>query len=202
MLKKREIFEWVFICILLGVIYIGGWQAEVAGFLQRGILLTGILNPDHLPADETRAGSYDFSLVNLDGQKLQPETLKNKVIFLNVWATWCAPCVAEMPGIHQLYQSVSRDEIVFVMVSVDDNTDKLRQFIKRKGYSFPVYLREKPLPEEYYTRSIPTTFVISPQGKIVFQEEGMANYDTEDFRQFLATYLHTSDTSSWDQTTF
>jgi thiol-disulfide isomerase/thioredoxin len=186
MLKKREIFEWALIAGVMGVIYFGGWQAEVGGFLQRGLLLTGFMNPDHDNTSEVvKAASYNLSLVTLDGQRLPPNALKNKVVFMNIWATWCPPCVAEMPGIHQLYQSVNQDEIVFLMLSVDDNMDKLRRFMERKGYTFPVYLSAAPLPEMYQTSSIPTTFVISPEGKIVFKEEGMANYDTEDFRQFL-----------------
>ncbi len=186
MLKKREIFEWAFILAIMGVIYFGGWQAEVGGFLQRGLLLTGFMNPDHDNTSEAvQAASYDLSLVTLDGEKLSPQDLKGKVVFMNIWATWCPPCVAEMPGIHQLYQLVNQEEIVFVMLSVDDDKDKLKRFMERKGYTFPVYILEDNLPEIYQTQSIPTTFVISPEGKIVFKEEGMANYDTEDFRQFL-----------------
>jgi peroxiredoxin len=101
--------------------------------------------------------------------------------------------VAEMPGIHQLYQSVNKEEVAFVMVSVDENIEKLKRFIERKGYTFPVYLPEGPLPTVYQTRSIPTTFVISPQGKIVFEEEGMANYDTEEFKQFLVKHMDKTD---------
>ena len=190
MFKKREIFEWGFIFVILGVIYFGGWQAEVAGFLQRGVLLTGIMNPDQqLSIEDIQTASYDLSLVTLDGQKLQPEDLNNKVVFLNIWATWCAPCVAEMPGIHKLYQSVNKEDIVFVMISVDDNIEKLERFMERKKYTFPIYLPNASLPEVYQTRSIPTTFVISPKGKIVFKEEGMANYNTADFKEFLYTQV-------------
>lgn len=191
MFKKREILEWMLILGILGVIYFGGWQTEVAGFLQRGILFTGLLNPDqHLSENEVQKASYNFSLVSLDGQKINPEDLRNKVVFLNIWATWCPPCIAEMPGIYELYQSVNDEEIIFVMVSVDENIDKLKLFLEKKSYTFPVYLPEDPLPEVYQTRSIPTTFVISPQGEIVFKEEGMANYNTDDFRTFLNNYVN------------
>ncbi len=186
MLKKREIFEWGFVLAALGVIYFGGWQAEVGGFLQRGILLTGIMNPDeNLPEEAIGEASYDFSLVSLDGQQLHPKELKNKVVFMNIWATWCPPCVAEMPGIHKLYQSVNQEKIAFVMISVDDNIDKLEKYMERKGFRFPVYRADGPLPKIYQSGSIPTTFVISPEGKVVFKEEGMANYNTENFKNFL-----------------
>ena len=186
MLKKRVLFEWALLLGIMGIIYFGGWQAEVVGFLQRGLLLTGFMNPDHDTTSEAaQAASYDLSLVTLDGKKLLPETLKNKVVFMNIWATWCPPCVAEMPGIHQLYQSLNKEEVIFVMLSVDDDREKLRRFVERKGYTFQVYLPAAPLPEVYQSSSIPTTFVISPEGKIVFKKEGMANYDTEEFRQFL-----------------
>jgi peroxiredoxin len=94
-----------------------------------------------------------------------------------------------MPNIHKLYQKVSAENIAFVMVSMDEDIEKAKKFIKRKEYTFPVYTLKSGLPETFETNIIPTTFVINPSGKIVMRKEGMAKYDTEEFREFLTTML-------------
>ncbi len=185
MLKKRTVIEWMVILSIIGIIYLGGWQAEVIGTLQRGLLFTGVMNPDVEKNEGISPANYQFSVVSSEGELIDFSDLKNKVVFLNFWATWCPPCVAEMPGIQQLYESVDREDIVFVMVSADQEPEKAVDFIKRKGYTFPVYFVDGAVPPAYQTTSIPTTFVISPKGKIVYKKEGLANYNTEAFQQFL-----------------
>ena len=97
--------------------------------------------------------------------------------------------IAEMPNIHKLYQKVSEQNIAFVMVSLDEDIEKAKKFIKRKEFTFPVYTLKSGLPESFETNIIPTTFVIDPSGRIVMRKEGMAKYDTEEFREFLSKLL-------------
>ena len=113
--------------------------------------------------------------------------LKGKVIFLNLWATWCGPCRVEMPSIQSLYNDVDKDKVAFVMLSLDqeDQRSKISKFIDDKEFTFPVYLPASPLPNLLRVNTIPTTFIISPDGKVKSKKVGMANYDTEDMRTFL-----------------
>ena len=113
--------------------------------------------------------------------------LKGKVIFLNLWATWCGPCRLEMPSIQNLYNSVDKDKVAFVMLSLDQENQegKIIQFIKDKGFTFPVYQPASALPNLLRVTTIPTTFIISPDGKVKSKKTGMANYDTEEMREFL-----------------
>ena len=104
---------------------------------------------------------------------------------MNMWATWCPPCIAEMPDIHELYKDVASEDIVFVMLSLDDDPQKAKDFIAQKKYTFPVYFLNSPLPKVYSSNSIPTTYVISPEGKIVSKNYGMANYNNSSFKKFL-----------------
>lgn len=115
---------------------------------------------------------------------------------MNLWATWCPPCVAEMPGIQQLYNKVDTSKVEFVMISLDENVEKARKFVHRKQYTFPVYQLEGNLPEVYRTASIPTTFVIAPDGRIVIREEGMAQYDDERFIEYLRKLSEKADWKS------
>lgn len=134
----------------------------------------------------TRFPGAGFSMKDLQGNSVQFEELKGKVIFLNLWATWCRPCITEMPGIQSLYEKLDPEKFAFVMLSVDqEGRGKVAEFVKKKGFSFPVYMPEGSLPEVFNTKSIPSTFIISPEGKIVHRQNGMAEYDNPKMRYFL-----------------
>ena len=76
------------------------------------------------------------------------------------------------------------------MLSVDDGgVNKVQKFIQKKGFTFPVYMPATQLPEEFSTNAIPTTFIISPEGKIVARQEGMAEFDTKEMRGFLQSMV-------------
>lgn len=188
--KKKPFFDrntLIFLAVI-GIIYGFGLQAEVFGTLQRIILFTGIMQPD---TDLEEGAVYDdadygFQLVDLDGNIVSFNEFEGKTVFLNFWATWCPPCVAEMPGIESLYQDLKDDpNVAIVLISSDQDKEKARKFLSRKEYTMPVYFLKNGVPTVFSSSSIPTTFVISPKGKVVMKKSGMANYDTEDFKRFL-----------------
>lgn len=179
---KKEIIEWVVFFGIIGILYVTGLHTTVFGTIQRGLLATGIMKPD-LDGD-TREASYDLILVDMEGNELDLTDWKSETIFMNYWATWCPPCIAEMPDINNLYNQ-TKDEVKFAMISVDDDRDKAKAFVKRKGFDFPVYFVKSYIPEVYATNSIPTTYVISPEGKIVVSRYGMAKYSGEEFVGYL-----------------
>ncbi len=179
---NKEVREWIIMLSVIGVLFFTGWYKDVAGFLQRGLLETGIMEPSIL--EDTRMAAYNFQLINEDGRTINFSEFKGKTIFMNFWATWCPPCIAEMPDIHDLYKKVDSD-VVFVMVSVDEQHEKAMHFVEKKGFDFPIYFLNSGLPNTYETNSIPTTYVISPDGEIVAEQHGLSKYDTEEFRSFL-----------------
>ncbi|GGK78845.1 TlpA family protein disulfide reductase [Rufibacter glacialis] len=189
----RAIPGWVITLALFGVLYATGLHPEAIGQVQRLLLATGLKSAEvpsalelpETPASAAMAGA-GFHMRDLEGKVVAFESLKGKVIFLNIWATWCPPCIAEMPNIQRLYEKVGSDKIAFVMLSVDQKgIDKVKKFITRKGYTFPVYMPASQLPEEFSSPAIPTTYIISPAGQIVAQQKGMAEYDTPEVREFL-----------------
>ncbi|WP_323756418.1 TlpA disulfide reductase family protein [Roseivirga sp.] len=183
---KRDIIELSIVVVVFLVIYLTGSQAEVFGKVQQAVLITGVVNASELDADEVVDADYNFRLVNEEGNKIDVRDLKGKTIFINIWATWCPPCVAEMPNINSLYNKIeNKDDIVFLMISHDDEMRTARTWIKRKGFDFPVYKLASPLPDVFETGVVPSTFVVSPEGKIVVSKTGMANYDTKRFKKYL-----------------
>ncbi|WPP51287.1 TlpA family protein disulfide reductase [Catalinimonas niigatensis] len=186
--KLRKNIDWIVFVLFISVVYLGGWQTEVFGFMQRGILATGFFNAQVNEEINENKTNLDFILSDRNEGKLYVSSLKGKTIFINLWATWCPPCIAEMPGINALYKDVKhREDIVFIMLSLDENKDKAKAFMDKKLFDFPLYFLSSALPKEFNHQSIPTTFVISPEGKIIFQKEGMASYNTDAFRNFLLT---------------
>jgi thiol-disulfide isomerase/thioredoxin len=180
---KRELIEWGVLIIVVVGLYLSGWHTEVLGTLQRGVLATGIIRPD-LENESISKMDYGFSLQTLQGEIFDVNELKGEVVFVNLWATWCPPCIAEMPDIHQLYQSKG-EKVEFLMISLDDDPSKAAAFIERKGFDFPVYSATYGLPKVLHSNSIPTSFVINRNGDIVVKRMGLAKYNTEEFKYFL-----------------
>ena len=181
---RREFMEWAVFLGIIAILFGTGLHTPVFGFIQGLILKTGIIQPS-LESDSTVPADYNFVLIDKDGNRKSFTDFKGKVVFMNIWATWCPPCVAEMPDIHELYQDVKDKNIEFVMISVDKDFQKAKDFVKKKGFEFPIYQVAGAMPQVYESRAIPTTFVISPDGRIVSRKEGMAKYTSKKFRKFL-----------------
>ena len=181
---KREIIEWAIFLGIIAFLFGTGLNTPVFGFIQGLILKTGIIQPS-LEDDNTVNADYDFILIDEEGHKVPFAEFKDKVVFVNFWATWCPPCVAEMPDIQGLYEEVGSGNIAFVLISSDDSFQKAKDFVKRKEFNFPIYQLASPLPKVYDYSAIPTTYVISSEGKIVVSKSGMAKYNTNRFKKFL-----------------
>ena len=90
-----------------------------------------------------------------------------------------------MPGIEALYEQVDTSKVAFVMISLDEKPAKARDFIRRKGFRFPVYMPTRALPAIFASESIPTTVILAPTGQVAARYEGMADYNTPEFRAAL-----------------
>ena len=195
--KKSLIQYGIFAVIAIGL-YITGMHAEVIGFAQRGLLATGLMNPDveeiaqaseseNNKAPKTKKtikADFNLKLRDAEGNTKSLEDFRGQVIFINMWATWCPPCIAEMPGIDKLHEEMG-DEVAFVMLSLDRNFDKAKDFDKRKGYNLPIYTRAGKLPSMYQSAAIPTTYVIDAEGNLALTHKGMADYSDQEFKDFL-----------------
>ena len=179
---KREVIEWTALLFVGISLYFTGYHIEVIGSLQRIILTTGIFQPSQNEA--TVLADYELLLEDLEGNTFNLTDWKGKPIFLNFWATWCPPCIAEMPDINQLYQFVS-NKIHFAIISVDDDREKVKSFVKRKDFDFPIYFAKSRLPKVYESAAIPTTYVIDAKGHIVISQKGMAKYSSDAFISYL-----------------
>jgi thiol-disulfide isomerase/thioredoxin len=145
------------------------------------------LNSPHLPSgpDAPVLGRADASwaLRTLHGEEVTFGHFQGRPVFVNVWATWCPPCVAEVPSIQDLHDAL-KDEGVAVILVTNEGLDIVRPFVHRKGWHVPIYV-VRDLPAVFQSGAIPATFIVNRRGDIVFQHIGRAHWNTDDCRTFL-----------------
>ncbi|MEI6866835.1 TlpA disulfide reductase family protein [Flavicella sp.] len=131
---------------------------------------------------------YNWRLDGINTENIEFSDLKNKVIFVNFWATWCAPCRAEMPDIQMLVNKY-KDKVAFVFVTQESEKEVV-DFMKKYNYDLPVYHSVTSIPKELNTtNSIPNTYVINKKGKIVIHETGAVNWDSDTFFELMEALL-------------
>ncbi len=169
-------------------------RLPVVSSLQRGLLATGLWHatPPTLPASIAAQPvslrtdyPHPLPLLTLDGRPANLRQFKGKVVLVNLWASWCPPCLAEMPGLQALYQKTDTSKVAFVLISLDANPNKARALLKRKGYTMPVFFPAAALPAPFDSPSIPSTVILTPSGRVADRHDGMADYDTPEFRAAL-----------------
>ena len=176
-----NILNALFFAALIAVLFIPAAKS----LLIRGLMGAGLFQPKtEQPASPLPA--MDVTFRDSDGKTISLSSLKGKVVFINFWATWCPPCLAELPSINTLHKKLSNNpNIVFLIVDADNQLNKSVPFIKKHDYTLPVFETVTDIPSAMLGGSIPTTVVINKQGLIVFKHEGVADYSGDEFTGYL-----------------
>jgi len=150
----KELIGWVPAIALLVLLYFSGYRVQILGHIQGIMLKTGIFQPQVVSSENLDTNTTaKLALLTLDGARTSMNQA-NKVVFLNFWATWCAPCRAEMPQIQALFEKLDPNEFEFYMVSVDEQQQKVKEYINESGFTFPVYMTSGP--RRVYIRATPS----------------------------------------------
>lgn len=122
----------------------------------------------------------DFSLKDLNGNKVGIKQFKGKIIFLNFWATWCAPCKEEMSSLEVLHQKFKGKDFVLLTISVDYGRVKsVQEFMNKHHYTFPVLLDSKSEALDLFNvKGIPTSFIIDRKGRMIGRAIGPRNWES------------------------
>ena len=123
-----------------------------------------------------------FSLRNLKGNMEGLDDHLGKVIVVNFWATWCVPCVKEMPSFENLYRRYRSQGLTLLAVSLDKgDSSKVQEFADKHKLSFPILLDTEGVAEKLYPSfSIPFTYVIDKQGRVVARVDGAKNWESSE----------------------
>ncbi|KUO64118.1 MAG: hypothetical protein APF84_08395 [Gracilibacter sp. BRH_c7a] len=116
----------------------------------------------------------DFTLPDFNGDMVALSDYQDENIYLNFWASWCEPCVQEMPAIEKIYQENKDKGLVILTVNTGEDKATVEEYMKTNGYTFPVLMDlEMEVARQYKTASIPVSFFINKEGKIVTKKEGL-----------------------------
>jgi thiol-disulfide isomerase/thioredoxin len=184
---KKEVKSLFVTLSVFAFLYFTGLLTPIMGGIQSLVLSTGLIKPKQA-TEASLAQSIDYSgaLITQNYEQVFLEDYKGKTLFINVWASWCAPCRAEMPYIADLYEKVKNEaNVQFLMISVDNDFEKGLKYIQQKGFQFPVFHAKYGLNNSLSSPAIPTTFIVSPEGKILLKHEGMGNFNNEEIRSLL-----------------
>jgi len=143
------------------------------------VLLTVLLTAAPLAAEPV-----DFTLEDLDGKPVSLSDFRGKWVIVNYWATWCPPCLDEIPDLVQLYED-NRDTLVVLGVDFEEvNIEYLKEFVDSHFMTYPV-VHSEPLPVTPLgpVLGLPTTYIISPEGERIARQEGPVT------REAIESYL-------------
>ncbi len=130
---------------------------------------------------------YNWDLMQLNGDVANFSQSKGKIIIVNFWATWCPPCVAEMPSFQKLYDDYGSQVDFYFITS--EKPEKVEKFMQRNKYALPIFLQTAEAPKQLESSVLPTTYLISKSGEIIIDEEGAANWNSDKMRALLDTLL-------------
>jgi len=184
-ISASNIFSILIMALALLVIF----NPNAKGYLIRGLMSLGLFQPDpegYAKQGETFTNVPDIQFKDASGNLISLSSLKTKVVFINYWATWCPPCIAEMPKVNELYKKFRNDpKVAFLLVDVDNDFPKAKAFMLKNGYDMPLYNQVSNVPESLLDGTIPTTLVFNKDGKLIYKHSGAADYSSEKFEEFI-----------------
>jgi peroxiredoxin len=145
-------------------------------------------------APRTGYTAPDFTLPDLRGRPYRLSDFRGRVVFLNLWATWCPPCRMEMPAMEALYKRFKQRDFVMLAVAQEDNAAGVRAFAEEMGLSFPVLLDpDASLSPRYGATGYPETFIIDRSGQVVNHTIGPAEWNSPEMVAYFERLLAPSD---------
>lgn len=184
-LKKKTKWSWasdiVFLLLIIALIF-PATRTPLIVFIKRATLIgPSVSEKDNYGKLDSK--DLQWELINDKNEIVQLSDLSDKPIFLNLWATWCAPCIAEMPSINKLYNDY-KDDVYFV-IATSENKALTDAFLLKNELNLPVYRYQTKEPQLLQSNTIPATFIINTKGEIVVKEKGTSNWNSNSVRELL-----------------
>ncbi|NNK83280.1 MAG: TlpA family protein disulfide reductase [Flavobacteriaceae bacterium] len=185
-ISKRQRSNIIFI-VILALLLIPQTRKPIQIFINKGLALFG---PSvEREANRIKISDYGWELNDITTNvKTNFKNSEGKAIVINFWATWCPPCIAEMPSLKKLYVDY-KDNVDFYFVS-NEKPEVIQAFLEKHDYNFRVHNPLTKYPEQFDISSIPRTFLIDKQGTIVIDKTGAANWNSDKVRSTIDELLN------------
>jgi cytochrome c biogenesis protein CcmG, thiol:disulfide interchange protein DsbE len=132
----------------------------------------------------------DFTLVDRQGKTWTLSELKGQVVFLNFWATWCAPCREEMPDMQKLYEKMPKDKFKMLAILNNDDPTLADKFAEKLGLTMPILDDQaNTVGMKYGLTGVPETFIINKKGQVVRKYIGSEPWSSQGFKQMFKQFM-------------
>ena len=162
--RKKILFNWRSLTVF-GAVFLVGYFITVAS-INGG---HRDLHADAATGNEPSLIAPDVTLKKLGGGNIDLKAYRGQWVLINFWATWCPPCIEEMPSLELFYRKYQKENMTVLAVSIDKGSpDKVADFVKSYGLTFQIF--HDPAAEaasKFNVSSLPATFVLNPEGEIV-----------------------------------
>ncbi len=164
------------------------------GFMSPVASATGLVKPllqaAGLAPAPTPTAAADFELPDHRGNVLRLGDQRGKVVFINFWATWCPPCIHEMPMMEQLYQSLRQQSFAIWAVNMQESQEDVGRFMASKRFHFPALVDvEGAIASRYMVRGLPTTYLIDCSGNLIGHVVGVLQWTSAATRTLVTALL-------------
>ena len=173
----------------------------VIGFLVlRGVLFQNdqraVTVPDNslkklgIETPEKKTAAPDFTLEDPAGRQMSLKELRGKVVFLNFWATWCPPCIQEMPTMEKLHQEMEKAGLVILAIDFQESPEEVKEFFRRHNLTFTALLdRDGKGTELYQAWGLPMSAIVNKRGELIGKVAGYRDWHGEEAKAFFRGLL-------------
>jgi peroxiredoxin len=178
-MRRRTLLFGTLLLLAIGLT-VAGCGGNESGEMEQSSGSSAVTeNPTETVGDEsptgTAVGQYppDFSLADLDDNVVTLADFEGKVLIIDLWATWCPPCREEIPFLVDLYEEHKDNGLVVVGIGLDQGgAGALKPFVEKNGVTYPILVGDRAVGQSYGASSIPTTYIIGRDGRIVARHVG------------------------------
>ncbi|HMR17815.1 MAG TPA: TlpA disulfide reductase family protein [Sphingobacterium sp.] len=152
---------------------------------------TSLAQAETTDQEEAAAPAIHAEFKDENGKTIHTKDLAGKVVFINFWATWCPPCLKEMPSIQVLYDEFKDNgDIEFLIVEIENDIDGAKKFLTDQKLSLPIVYPSGEIPRSWLGGAIPTTIILDKNGKTAAKQEGMYDFASQAVTDFIQELIN------------
>ena len=134
--------------------------------------------------------AHDFAGKMMDAKTVNLQDYRGRFVLLNFWATWCSPCLKEMPDLENAYNEMGQEKLVVLAVGMGESVEKIKAFFNKYGFTFPLLADNRmKITKLYGVRNIPVTYLIDPDGVVLGRALGVRDWASPDLLAFIDSRL-------------
>ena len=134
--------------------------------------------------------AHDFAGKMMDAKSVNLQDYRGRFVLLNFWATWCSPCLKEMPDLENAYNEMGQEKLVVLAVGMGESVEKIKAFFNKYGFTFPLLADNRmKITKLYGVKNIPVTYLIDPDGVVLGRALGVRDWASPDLLAFIDSRL-------------